>query len=365
MCAFKRDGKRDGFEALLARGSHLGFEIEVCGVEERARGLELNPACGFELRVFVVAEVGLLAGVGVLHDVPAVAGEVGAVDDERADGSLPRGLLELVGPAAVVGERLAAEELRVVRWRVADDAEDDLAFHIDARVVVPAELRRDDSVADEDDGSVDVGDLSELAVVDGVVVGVGQIVGVQHDRHAAALRLIRHEGEVRLVADSLGSDEVDLLQVGSVVARGLEAVERELRGDVLRGDLSAARAGAAAFQQIVGEKFYVRTNFFRVDGVSGGLYPGRNCLRQRGCAEREEREGNEAESFHVRAPAERDDDLRLDATRDDFFLRLGFELGKAHLAHGHDIEPLQHLAGEASERQRAQAAGANPLQVCA
>ena len=100
--------------------------------------------------------IGLLAGVGVAHDVPAVAGEVGAVDDERADRAHARGLLELVGPAAVVGERLAAEELGVVRGRIADDAEDDLAFDVDAGVVVPVELGRGDAVADEDDGRVDV-----------------------------------------------------------------------------------------------------------------------------------------------------------------------------------------------------------------
>src|SRR6516225_5291583 len=99
----------------------------MSGLEELACYIKLNPACGSELRVLVIAQVSLLAGIRVLHHVPAVAGEVGAVDDECADGSLARGLLELVGPAAVVGQRLAAEELRIVGRRVADDAEDDLA----------------------------------------------------------------------------------------------------------------------------------------------------------------------------------------------------------------------------------------------
>ena len=119
--------------------------------------------------VGVVGEEGLLAGAGVLDDVPAVAGEVGAVDDERADGAHAGGLLELVGPAAVVGEGLAAEELGVVGGRVADDAEDDLALDVDAGVVVPVELGRGDAVADEDDGRVDVDGGGVALVGDGVV----------------------------------------------------------------------------------------------------------------------------------------------------------------------------------------------------
>src|SRR5438045_1375374 len=48
-------------------------------------------------------------GVGVLDGVPAVGGGPGFVDHDEADGAAARGLLVLVGPAAVVGLGLAAE----------------------------------------------------------------------------------------------------------------------------------------------------------------------------------------------------------------------------------------------------------------
>ncbi len=86
------DGEFDGFEAALACGGHLGVEVEVRCFEELACDVELDPAGGSELWVLVVAKVGLLAGVGVLDDFPAVAGEVGAVNDESADGAFARGL---------------------------------------------------------------------------------------------------------------------------------------------------------------------------------------------------------------------------------------------------------------------------------
>ena len=58
---------------------------------------------------------------------------------------------------------------------------------------------------------------------------------------------------MRLVADRLRSNEVHLLEVGAVVAAGLQAVERELRSDVLGGEFASASAGATAFEQIVGD----------------------------------------------------------------------------------------------------------------
>ena len=71
---------------------------------------------------------------------------------------LAGGLLVLVGPAAVVGEGLAGEEVGIVGGRIVDDDEDDFAFDVDAGVVVPLVLGRGDAVADEDDGGVDVDD---------------------------------------------------------------------------------------------------------------------------------------------------------------------------------------------------------------
>jgi hypothetical protein len=230
------------------------------------------------LRVFVVAEVGFFAGVGVLDDVPAVAGEVGAVDDERADGSHARGLFELIGPAAVVGEGIAAEEGWVFRGRVAYDAEDDFAFDVDVGVVVPVELGRVDAVADEDDGGVDVDGGGEGAVGDGVVVAVLEVDGVEGDADLAVGTLGRDDGHGGFAGDGVHADEVDLLEPGAVVAAGFEAVEGELGGDVLGGDFAAAEARAASFEEIVGEEAHVGADLFGVDGGLGGFDCGWDLL---------------------------------------------------------------------------------------
>src|SRR5262249_25421269 len=71
------------------------------------------------------------------------------VDDETRLRAAPGGFLELERPAAIVGECLAAEELRVVRGWLVGEEDDDLPLHVNVLVVVPAELRRGDAVADE------------------------------------------------------------------------------------------------------------------------------------------------------------------------------------------------------------------------
>src|SRR5580698_10541849 len=51
--------------------------------------------------------------------------------------------------------------------------------------------------------------------------------------------------------------QADLLEVRSVVSGGGEAELLEFGADVIRRELVAARAGAAAFEQIVREEFHV------------------------------------------------------------------------------------------------------------
>ena len=194
--------------------------------------------------------------------VPAVAGEVGAVDDEGADGSFAGGLLELVGPAAVVGEGFAGEEFGVVGGWVADDAEDDFAFDVDVGVVVPVVLGCGGAVADEDDGGVEGGGGGEGLVGDYEVVAEFQEDGLAGGGD---------EGEGGGVGDDFHADEVDLLEVGAVVAGGGEAVEGELRGDILGGELAAAQSGVAAFEEVVGDELVLGAD---VGGADGGFYCG-------------------------------------------------------------------------------------------
>ncbi len=64
--------------------------------------------------------------------------------------------------------------------------------------------------------------------------------------------------------------ERNVLEVGAVVARRLQAVESKLRGNVLGCQLAAARAGAATLQQVERKKTHMGANLFRVDGSGGG-----------------------------------------------------------------------------------------------
>jgi hypothetical protein len=86
----------------------------------------------------------LFLGPTALHGCPAVAGALRVVDDQHACRAAALGLLELVGPAAIVGHRRAAEERGLIRgrWRVIHQHEEDLATHIHVLEVVPAELGR-------------------------------------------------------------------------------------------------------------------------------------------------------------------------------------------------------------------------------
>ena len=59
------------------------------------------------------------------------------MNQDRAHRALARGLFVLVSPAAVVGERLALEELGIVGSGLVHQHQQDFAFHIHALVVVP------------------------------------------------------------------------------------------------------------------------------------------------------------------------------------------------------------------------------------
>ena len=94
--------------------------------------------------------------MAVARHVPRVAGRLGLVDHQQPGGALPHGLGILVVPATVVGHRVAGEQLRILRRvaRVVDQRQHQLAAHVEARVVVPAVLGRDDAVTREHDAGV-------------------------------------------------------------------------------------------------------------------------------------------------------------------------------------------------------------------
>jgi hypothetical protein len=219
--------------------------------------VELDPSGGFERWMFIVRKEGILRDFGVADDVPPIAGEIGAVNDESADGSFARGLLEFIGPAAVIGEGLTAEEVGIVGGRIVNQAENDLTFDLDAGIVIPVELRRRDAVADPYDGGVERDRRREFFVEDNEVIGEFEL-----DGRAG----FGQEGEGGLYGISLDAGEVDLLEVGAVVAAGSEPVAFELGCDELCSELATAPAGIAAFEEIVGKVFVIGAIGVRADG---------------------------------------------------------------------------------------------------
>ena len=86
------------------------------------------------------------------------------MNDECAHGAFAGCLFKFVGPASVVRQGIATEEFRVVRGRVADDAEDNFSFYVHACIVVPTELRCGRAIAHKNDGCIDVGVCGERLV---------------------------------------------------------------------------------------------------------------------------------------------------------------------------------------------------------
>ena len=166
------------------------------------------------------------------------------MDDDRARRTLPGRLLELVGPAAVVGHRIAAEDGRVLggETRVVDQHDHRLAGRVDPFVVVPAVLRRDDAVAYED----------HLGVGDRLVLhdpfGPGDEVfgpGVVEPAVAGPDR----EFGLALLGER---DERNALEEGVAVA-GFETGRLELIDEVVDRELLSGRGGGAALELVAGE----------------------------------------------------------------------------------------------------------------
>ena len=153
--ARRGDAERHRLEAALHGGRLQRVEVLAGELHELARAFLGDPA--LERRAAGIAvlaiEVELRARPAVPDDAPVIGRRRRVVDDDRRRRALARGLLELVGPAAVVGHRLAAEQRLVAgdEARVVDQDQRRLAVHVDAGVVVPAVFGRVDAVADEHD----------------------------------------------------------------------------------------------------------------------------------------------------------------------------------------------------------------------
>ena len=140
----------------------------------------------------------------------------------------PRRLVELVGPAPVIGHRLAAElaghRLSSGRFEIGivDQEDRDLAFEVDALEVVPAALRRIHAVSNEHHRRA--GDLRPVGVADGAEIDV---VGEAQRKRPAAL--LHRECHRRL---QLGPDHRDRLGPAAILAARLEPRRSKLLGQI-------------------------------------------------------------------------------------------------------------------------------------
>jgi hypothetical protein len=229
--------------------------IEAGRLEQAARGVHRDPRLHRHVAHAAVGrrDVEVLAAPAARKHLERVARGTFLVHDDRGRRALLRRDLVLVRPPAVVRHRTAAEHGRVERARIVRVGDrrivhqhhDRLAGHVDALVIVPAVLRRQDAVADED----------EIAVLD-----------VDH-RHRAARR--RHEigraaqrHALPLHRDRRGdrrrdADERHVLDPGAVRIAGLQAHRLELLRQVPDRLLLTRRTRRTTLEGVGGEHLRV------------------------------------------------------------------------------------------------------------
>ena len=239
------EAQRDGCEVLFTRGGHQLVEILACGRQDFARLFLLYPAIDLRHRRRIVAArgIGLRAGPATFDDVPAITGRFGIVDDDGARRALAGGFLILIGPAAVIGHRLAVEgtfeRLRPVIG-IVDQDDRGLARHVHAVIVVPALLGRVDAVADEDQFAVLESGLGILAI------GHTDPVGAVGELHVAILAT--GDGQ-RGIIPAGNLDQGHVLDPAAVVA-GCKAGLLEFLDQIGDGLFLARGAGRTALELI-------------------------------------------------------------------------------------------------------------------
>ncbi len=271
MCALNRR-QFPRLEPTCAGACHHLVQAESRGTEQLPRHIELYPRRRLELRIPVVAQVHLFTAPGIAHHPPAVAREIGTMNDQNSDRTLARRFLELVRPASVIGHSLRVEEFWILRRRLVDDHQQHLALDVHALEIVPAIFGRLDAVADENDGRIDIGAVRLSLVAGHVILAQFQVDG---------LSMLRLQGEARR-GQCPHTGEFDLLHISAVVPRRSQSIQRKLRGDVLRRDVAAARTGAPPLEEIVRQEPHMRADAFRVDAPHrGGHIDGQPQVRCR------------------------------------------------------------------------------------
>ena len=265
-----------GLEAGLVGGGALLRQVQA-GVGEQLLGhFAGDPALHRQARLGVVGngQVVLRARPAVLHHVPAVTGAGIVMDDERGGGALAGGFFVLVGPAAVVGHLLAAEEIGAVdvEARVVDQHDHGLALHVQAFVVVPAGFGRVHAVTHE----------HHFAGIDGNF-RLGGAGAQGHLRAEGQRAVFTTQGDLRAGGGFVGGGlhHRHVLEPAVAVAR-LQAQALELRDQVVGGHLLAGGARGAAAELIGGQHLHVRREVFGGDLGAEAVVGRRRAGRGRG-----------------------------------------------------------------------------------
>ena len=258
------DMQRRRLEVARGRVGHHFVEIHASGRGNFARDIEMNPGGRFQLGSAVELEIRLLAGVGIAHDFPGIAGHVGLVNENGSNGPFARGFFVFVNPAAVVSERLAGEKFRIVRGRLVDQHEQNLPFDIHTFVIVPVVFGRFDAVADVDNLGVNIG----FGLL-GLIVGNVFVEWFEVERMKGRRTLRRNERETRVGAGR-NANHRNFLQIRPVVAGRFQPIERKLRRDIFGGNVAPTLAGAASFEKIVGEEANMGLDVVGTNALHGG-----------------------------------------------------------------------------------------------
>lgn len=245
-------GQRHRLEVLAFGGCAQRVQILAGGLEQRARGIVGHPALQLGPEGAGRQLEALHAGPAVLDHAPAVRRARRRMNQQHAGGALALGFLEFVSPAAIVRQALAVETVRLLggRLRIVDHHDQDLAFEVGALVVVPLLVLRGDAVADEHQVRVEAVRGRRVTRREDPV-----LAKADRQRLAARFQFQRALGRQRLDAG-----DAHRLTVAVAVA-GLQAQRQRLRFQIGDGQVGAALAGAAPFQQIAGQEGEVRAQW--------------------------------------------------------------------------------------------------------
>ncbi len=196
---------------------------------------------------------------GIGHRLPAVSGRAFLVNDQGGSGALARRFLVFVGPAAVIGHRLAGEQGRIpgLIAGIVDQDDHRLAAHVEPLVVVPAVFRRDNAVADKDHVA-----LRDLLVFADPLGPHHHVLGIIENQR---LGIAARNGELRVRVGG-DRDQRDGLRPLAVVARR-QPEFGELFGQMGNRLGFAFRCRAAAAEFVRRQHLNVRRQVVFVDQV--------------------------------------------------------------------------------------------------